>query len=297
MKIIIREYQGDKSSLEPLTCKRTVGEYPVSGVLLKDALFSKISRLVPENDSRVLSVSENFWISENLLSAFLKCKGPSVIRSEDGFPLAWLPDNGESMENANEFPSDDKSLQIKYPWHILSVHEELMSAIVKDEISGKVRENVTIDGHLVLGKGSVILPGVYIEGNVMIGENSKIGPNCYIRGATYIGDNCHVGQAVEIKNSILMNKVSAGHLSYIGDSIICPSTNFGAGTITANFRHDGKNHQSAVNGKILDTGRRKFGTVIGDNVHTGIHTGIYPGRKIWPGLSTLPGDIVRKDLK
>jgi bifunctional UDP-N-acetylglucosamine pyrophosphorylase/glucosamine-1-phosphate N-acetyltransferase len=94
-----------------------------------------------------------------------------------------------------------------------------------------------------------------------------------------------------------MDKVSAGHLSYIGDSIICPLTNFGAGTITANFRHDGKNHRSAVDGQIMDTGRRKFGTIIGDHVHTGIHTSIFPGRKIWPGLATMPGDLVKKDLK
>lgn len=297
MKIIIYEYQGNKSSLEPLTCRRNIGEYPVAGTSLKDALCKRLSRFVPENDSRILSVSENFWISEELLSNFLKNKAPSVIKNEEGCPLAWLLENEKNKADAEQFPSDDKSLLIKYPWQILTVHEELMSAIDKSAISGKVRENVTIDGHLILGKDSVILPGVYIEGNVIIGENCKIGPNCYIRGATYIADNCHVGQAVEIKNSILMKKVSAGHLSYIGDSIICPSTNFGAGTITANFRHDGKNHRSAVDGKILDTGRRKFGTIIGDNVHTGIHTSIYPGRKIWPDLSTLPGDIVRKDLK
>ena len=94
-----------------------------------------------------------------------------------------------------------------------------------------------------------------------------------------------------------MNNVSAGHLSYIGDSIIGDSTNLGAGTITANFRHDGKNHRSEVNGQLVDTGRRKFGCVIGNDVHTGIHTSIYPGRKIWPHKSTLPGEIVAKDIK
>ena len=93
-----------------------------------------------------------------------------------------------------------------------------------------------------------------------------------------------------------MNKVAAGHLSYIGDSIVGQHTNFGAGTITSNFRHDGRNHTSKVCGKLLDTGRRKFGSIIGENVHTGIHTSIYPGRKIWADLCTLPGDIVKHDL-
>jgi NDP-sugar pyrophosphorylase family protein len=52
-----------------------------------------------------------------------------------------------------------------------------------------------------------------------------------------------------------------------------------------------------VRGELIDTGRRKLGTIIGDNVHTGIHTSIYPGRKIWPNESTLPGEIVTKDIE
>lgn len=94
-----------------------------------------------------------------------------------------------------------------------------------------------------------------------------------------------------------MAKTSVGHLSYCGDSVVGTGVNFGAGTITANFRHDGANHSSMLAGQLVDTGRRKFGAVIGDGVHTGIHTSIYPGRKIWPGVSTRPGDIVNKDLK
>ena len=81
---------------------------------------------------------------------------------------------------------------------------------------------------------------------------------CYIRGNTHIGDNCHVGQSVEIKNSILMDKVSVGHLSYVGDSIIGERTNLGAGTTVANLRHDGKNHKSVINGEQINTGRHGF---------------------------------------
>ena len=94
-----------------------------------------------------------------------------------------------------------------------------------------------------------------------------------------------------------MDGVGAGHLSYVGDSIIGVKTNLGAGTITANFRHDGKNHRSEINGSLVDTGRRKFGSILGDNVHTGVHTSIYPGRKIWNDVSTRPGDCVDRDLK
>jgi bifunctional UDP-N-acetylglucosamine pyrophosphorylase/glucosamine-1-phosphate N-acetyltransferase len=153
-----------------------------------------------------------------------------------------------------------------------------------------------VDGRLQVGKGTKILPGVVIEGDVIIGDNCKVGPNCYIRGSTSIGDKCHVGQAVEIKNSILLPGTNVGHLSYLGDSILGEKVNFGAGTITSNLRHDGGAHRSPVEGRMVDTGRRKLGTIVGDGVHTGIHTSIYPGRKLWPKTSTLPGAIVDKDI-
>ena len=147
-----------------------------------------------------------------------------------------------------------------------------------------------------LGEGSRILPGVFIEGNAVIGKNCKIGPNCYIRGNTVIGDNCHIGQAVEIKNSVIGFKTAVGHLSYVGDSVLGDRVNFGAGTIIGNLRHDGKNHRSLVDGVLVDTGRRKFGAIVGNDVHAGVHTAIYPGRKLAPGASTRPGDIVQLDL-
>ena len=134
------------------------------------------------------------------------------------------------------------------------------------------------------------------EGDVVIGAGCKVGPNCYIRGATSIGDRCHIGQAVEVKNSVILAGTSVGHLSYVGDSILCDGVNFGAGTIVSNLRHDGKSHRSDVFGVLVDTGRRKFGTVVGAGVHTGINTSVYPGRKLWPRTSTRPGEIVARDL-
>jgi len=129
----------------------------------------------------------------------------------------------------------------------------------------------------------------------VIGKNAKIGPNCYIRGNTSIGDNCHIGQSVEIKNSIIGNNTNVGHLSYVGDSIIGHNVNLGAGTIISNFRHDGGNHRSFIDGELIDTGRRKFGTIIADGVHTGINTSIYPGRKLGKNVTTLPGEVIKED--
>ena len=187
-------------------------------------------------------------------------------------------------------------LSVGNPWDLIEANSVLVSEI-KNDIKGKVEKNVIVKGKLKAGKGTEILSGTYIKGNVIIGENCLIGPNCYLRGNTSIGNGCHIGQAVEIKNSVIMDNAKVPHLSYIGDSVIGENSNLGAGTITANLKHDNKNVRSVVKGKIVDTGRRKFGTIIADDVHTGINTTIYPGRKIWPGVSTLPGEIIDKDKK
>ena len=187
-------------------------------------------------------------------------------------------------------------LSVGNPWDLIEANSVLVSEM-KNDIKGKVEKNVIVKGKLKAGKGTEILSGTYIKGNVIIGENCLIGPNCYLRGNTSIGDGCHIGQAVEIKNSVIMDNAKVPHLSYIGDSVIGENSNLGAGTITANLKHDNKNVRSVVKGKIVDTGRRKFGTIIADDVHTGINTTIYPGRKIWPRVSTLPGEIIDKDKK
>jgi acetyltransferase-like isoleucine patch superfamily enzyme len=281
---------GDKSLMEPLTCKREVLEIQVGGGTLRSLLEARLAACAKSKDS--FTVLSKLWPSLELAEALASANGAAVVRSADGEALAWTGSSESAPAGAKDIALDAKSKLVVYPWDILAVNEEVVGAISEDDIRGTVRERVTVDGHLVLGEGSVVLPGVYIEGNLIVGRNTKLGPNCYVRGSTYIADNCHVGQAVEIKNSILMDKVSAGHLSYLGDTIVCPRTNFGAGTITSNFRHDGKNHRCMVGGSLLDTGRRKFGAIIGDFVHTGVHTSIFPGRKIWPEVWTLPGEVV-----
>ena len=187
-----------------------------------------------------------------------------------------------------------RSFNPVYPWELIDLNAELMSTITEwDDISNI---QASEGSRAIIGEGTEILPGVYLEGDVVIGKNCKIGPNCYLRGSTYIGDHCHVGNAVELKNSILMPGTNVGHLSYVGDSVLAEKVNFGAGTMTSNLRHDGSNHRSLVEGKLIDTGRRKFGVIVGAGVHTGINTSLYPGRKLGAGTTTLPGQVISQDL-
>ena len=147
-----------------------------------------------------------------------------------------------------------------------------------------------------IGAGCVIRPGVVIDGPAYIGDNSVLGPNCWIRPYTTIGRDSLIGQGTEIKDSVVMDGVFAAKRKYIGDSEIGEGCYLGAGAATDNSRHDKGTIKTLVGGVPLDTGRVRLGAMMGDGVQTGIHSSFYPGRKIWPGLHTLPGCVIRKDL-
>lgn len=191
--------------------------------------------------------------------------------------------------------AEEEWIPVGYPWQVLEANEKLMGTVVDDREGAIIDEGATIKGTISVGADTHIKAGAYIEGPVVIGEGCVIGPNCYVRSNTVIGDGCKVGNAVEIKNSVLFNDVRVGHLSYVGDSVLGEGVNLGAGTMVANLRHDGENVRSAVKGKLVDTGRRKLGVILADGVKTGINTTLYPGRKLWPGVTTRPGEVIEKD--
>ncbi|MCD6222278.1 MAG: NTP transferase domain-containing protein [Thermoplasmata archaeon] len=185
---------------------------------------------------------------------------------------------------------------VVYPWDLLELNKHILEKL-DGGIDGRIEENVTIKGKVIIGEGSIIMNGSYIEGPVIIGRNCKIGPNCYIRPYTAIGDECHIGNASEVKNSIVMDGSNVPHQNYVGDSIIGSNCNLGAGTKIANLRLDKKNVKVYLNGKEIDTKRRKLGAIIGDNVQTGINSMINAGTIIGNDVFIGPGAIARGEIK
>lgn len=180
-------------------------------------------------------------------------------------------------------------------WHLLDANEVLMKRI-KNEIKGHIEQGVTIKEPVHIAESAVIRSGSYIVGPVWIDENADIGPNNFIRPYTYIGKNVRIGNACEIKNSIILDNTHIAHLSYVGDSIIGENVNFGAGTITANLRLDDKSIKMIVEDKKIDSGHRKLGAFVGDNVKTGIGVLLMPGIKIGPNSWIGPGITVFEDV-
>jgi len=186
----------------------------------------------------------------------------------------------------------DKWMDIGRPWDLLDANEYFLSGL-KPAALGEIEPLATLKGSVSVGEGTIIRNGSYIVGPVIIGKNCDIGPNCYIRPGTSIGDNVRIGNAVEIKNSIIMKGTHIGHLSYVGDSIIGERCNFGAGTKVANLRHDGKTIRVTLKGNLIDSGRRKLGAIMGDDVHTGINSMINVGAVIENKSMIAPGEFVK----
>lgn len=183
-------------------------------------------------------------------------------------------------------------MDIGMPWNVLDANKEYIEKM-ECKIEGKIEENVVLKGKVCIGEGTTILSGTYIEGPVLIGKNCKIGPNAYIRPYTVIGDNCHIGNSCEVKASVIMNNSKVPHFNYVGDSIIGENCNLGAGTKIANLRLNEENIKVPVKGKMVDTGRRKLGVIMGDNVHTGINVSIDVGSMIGANVGIAPGARVK----
>ncbi len=276
----------------PLTLTRSLGDFPLANLPLRrhqQAVLITAGLTEAAGPEADFSVHSAAWLASAELATFVADPSYGTMTMGKGIILLTRKGGARDMRATQSFA-------IMFSWDLLRANVEAMTSRKSYAQESGAHASLYVDGRLQVGKGTKILPGVVIEGDVIIGDNCKVGPNCYLRGSTAIGDKCHVGQAVEIKNSILLPGTNVGHLSYLGDSILGEKVNFGAGTIASNLRHDGGAHRSPIEGRMVDTGRRKLGAIVGDGVHTGIHTSIYPGRKFWPKTSTLPGAIVDKDI-
>jgi len=161
--------------------------------------------------------------------------------------------------------------------------------------TASISPSATVDGRVTIAENVRVLENTVIRGPAYIGRNTVIGNNCLVRDYSHICDDCVIGFSTEIKGSYVGRRCWT-HMNYVGDSVIGEECNFGAGTITANWRLDEKTVPVRIEGKPVDTGREKFGAVIGNGCRTGVNASIMPGIKIGPGALIGPGVVVSADL-
>ncbi len=168
---------------------------------------------------------------------------------------------------------------IKYPWHILNMmdyfHEKLSKHISSD---CTISDKATIADSVVIENGVKIMEGAIIRGPSYIGKGTIIGNNTLIRNSS-IGNDCVIGFGTEIKHSHIGDRCWF-HSNYIGDSVIEDDCSFGAGAVTANFRHDETNIKIKLGNDRIDTGTDKLGSMVGIGCRIGIHASLMPGTRI-----------------
>jgi bifunctional UDP-N-acetylglucosamine pyrophosphorylase/glucosamine-1-phosphate N-acetyltransferase len=188
----------------------------------------------------------------------------------------------------------ERWLDVGRPWELLEATEWKLGELER-RVDGTVHEDAVLEGAVVVEAGATVRSGVVVEGPALVREGATVGPNAYVRGATVVGEDAKVGHAVEVKNSVLMEGATVGHLSYVGDSVLGRAVNFGAGTKVANLRHDGAAVKLTVKGDRVSTGRRKMGVVVGDEAKTGINVSLNAGVVLSEDARVGPGEVVTRD--
>ena len=177
-----------------------------------------------------------------------------------------------------------------YPWEALPKISEFIKKLgpkLNPEVYEQKGENIWI------AKTAEIAPTAYVKGPVIIGENAEIRHCAFIRGNAIIGNNTVVGNSTELKNVILFNNVQVPHYNYVGDSILGHKAHMGAGSITSNVKSDKKLVIVKNGTETIETGIKKFGAMIGDNVEVGCGSVLNPGSVIGRNSNIYPLSSVR----
>ena len=184
----------------------------------------------------------------------------------------------------------DYLAQFEYPWEALDGIKELILAIgptlPQDEYD-QPAPNVWVH------KTATVFPSAYLGAPCIIGPETEVRHGAFIRGSALVGTKCVVGNSVELKNVILFDNVQTPHYNYVGDSILGYKSHMGAGSITSNVKSD-KTLVVVKNGEErIETGRKKFGAILGDHVEVGCNSVLNPGTVLGRGVSVYPTSCVR----
>ena len=177
-----------------------------------------------------------------------------------------------------------------YPWEVLP---EIGAFIVKLGNTLDPQEYEKAGENIWIARSAKVAPTASITGPAIIGKEAEIRQGAFIRGNAIVGEGAVVGNSTELKNVVLFNKVQVPHYNYVGDSILGYRAHMGAGSITSNVKSD--KTLVVVKGKEtkIETGLKKFGALLGDQVEVGCNSVLNPGTVIGPRSNIYPLSSVR----
>lgn len=194
------------------------------------------------------------------------------------------------LYNLEETIAKDIFEGVTYPWEVLPKISgfimELGEKLPKEEYD-KVGDDVWI------AKSAKVFSSAYIKGPAIIGKEAEVRHCAFIRGNAIVGEGAVVGNSTELKNVILFNKVQVPHYNYVGDSILGYKAHMGAGSITSNVKSDKKLVVVKTSEKNIETGMKKFGAMLGDEVEVGCGTVLNPGSIVGKQTNIYPLSSVR----
>lgn len=195
------------------------------------------------------------------------------------------------LYNLDETIAKDIFKGVTYPWEVLpkigAFILELGADLSEDEYD-KVGENVWI------AKSAKVAPSAFIHGPAIIGKDAEIRHCAFIRGNAIVGEGAVVGNSTELKNVVLFNKVQVPHYNYVGDSVLGYKSHMGAGSITSNVKSDKTLVTVKTPEGVIETGLKKFGAMLGDEVEVGCGSILNPGTVIGSHTNIYPLSMVRE---
>lgn len=178
---------------------------------------------------------------------------------------------------------------VEHPWDVLdgikSFILELGPTLPTDEYDNP-SEGVWI------AKDAKVFPSAYIGAPCIIDHGAEVRHCAFIRGSAIVGKNAVVGNSTEIKNAVLFDNVQVPHYNYVGDSVLGYKSHMGAGSITSNVKSD-KSLVVVKSEENIETGRKKFGAILGDFVEVGCNSVLNPGTVLGRRASVYPTSCVR----
>lgn len=183
----------------------------------------------------------------------------------------------------------DYLARFTYPWQALDGIKELILALGPALGDGYEERAPQVWVH----ETAKIAPTAFLDAPCVIGPDTEVRHCAFIRGSALVGAGCVVGNSVELKNVILFDSVQVPHYNYVGDSILGYKSHMGAGSITSNVKSD-KTLVTVKDGdEAVETGRKKFGAILGDFVEVGCNSVLNPGTVVGPRTNIYPLSCVR----
>ena len=196
-----------------------------------------------------------------------------------------------NLYNLDETIAKDLFEGATYPWEVLpkiSAFILQLGSTLSEEEYEKIGEDIWI------ARSASVAPTAYIHGPAIIGKNAEVRHCAFIRGNAIVGEGAVVGNSTELKNVVLFNKVQVPHYNYVGDSILGYKAHMGAGSITSNVKSDKKLVVVKDGRERIETGLKKFGAMLGDEVEVGCGSVLNPGTVVGRHSSIYPLSSVRE---